>query len=64
MGQKSKPLRVINIEWEENGHRSPLWDRFMRLLFREPLTIPEDSPMMLGEASCGAGAIEKEDEDA
>ena len=56
MGQKSKRLRVDEVKWEENGHRSPLLEEILRLLLRRPLTGPDDGAKVLAEE---AGTIEE-----
>ena len=60
MGQKIKPLRIVRVQWEENGHRSLLWEEILRLLLRRPLTSPDDVAKVLAEE---AGTM-KEGEDA
>lgn len=56
MGQKSKPLSVDEVKWEQNGHRSPLLEEILRLLLRRPLTGSDDGAKVLAKE---AGAREE-----
>lgn len=49
MGQKAEQLQIAKVEWEENGHRSPLLEEILHLLLRRPLTSPDDGARVLKE---------------
>ena len=63
MGQKSKRLRIAEVELEGNGQRSPLWDEVMRLLLSEPLTDSGEDDNMGREVSSGGDGRGEEETD-